>query len=601
LRTLYNSIIEMENKTDYIRVLRKAQLGDKLSLAELAEMADERLRTDVYRLTLDHDLTCEIVQESILEMFKILRDLKEANSFWSWLYQVALNKLHNYKRSERRQRSDTRNLPDSQKDCEGAIADVITNELKEIVVAAMKCLGPRQRMVLTLRCYREMQYSAIAESMGCSEFAAKMLFYRAKKTLRKQLSRQGFGKGSLVMALVIFGKMTAPSKAAAATVSVSGALTQTGMMTSLAALATSKAAIISLTTAGVLTVGTIVGTNGPDKTTAELIKPAVSSQQGCGTKEQAENNREYWYFFPQGKDGPVIKRVMGHDKDYYCLRMQDEHANYHYDRKSNTVYINNYRLWHSDMSVWRLPTDDSGLRGSLRRVEGESEEMDYISGSGDSLVVVSRKKGSDNQLLATYHRNILNEEYFRYNWPAGVKLVDNRDEMHKRGWTYFTVTGQINGKEVKGFGRLPFVYASSEQYYPWIRLQVGKKKMIEGAGDELFKGLCRPWMGLHTVDMVRRDAAEKKLLFETEFTETGKARITVMKGQDKLFYTINMKKDIVEKIEISKSDGRCGELEFSYLEGIEHLRTVNVPPRNSFSSKQKDTGILWLIELLDKE
>ena len=82
MRTLYNSIIEMEKTIDYIRVVRKAQLGDKQSLAELAEMADERLRTDVYRLTLDHDLTCEIVQESILEMFKVLRDLKEANSFW---------------------------------------------------------------------------------------------------------------------------------------------------------------------------------------------------------------------------------------------------------------------------------------------------------------------------------------------------------------------------------------------------------------------------------------------------------------------------------------------------------------------------------------
>ena len=68
-----------------------------------------------------------------------------------------------------------------------------------------------------------MSYSDIAEVMGCSEFAAQKLFYRAKGSLKKQLIRRGLGRGSLMIALTMYGRLTAPTKAAAASVSVTSA------------------------------------------------------------------------------------------------------------------------------------------------------------------------------------------------------------------------------------------------------------------------------------------------------------------------------------------------------------------------------------------
>ena len=66
------------------------------------------------------------------------------------------------------------------------MAGAMSQELKGIILGAMRSLKPRHRTVLTMRCYREMEYSEIAESMGCSEFAAKMLFFRASSlTARK--------------------------------------------------------------------------------------------------------------------------------------------------------------------------------------------------------------------------------------------------------------------------------------------------------------------------------------------------------------------------------------------------------------------------------
>jgi DNA-directed RNA polymerase specialized sigma24 family protein len=86
----------MEEKFDYVGLVRQAQLGDRDSINRLAEVVRGCLRTDIYRLTLDAELTQEIIQECMLEMFKVLGDLKEAERFWPWLYKIALNKIRLY-------------------------------------------------------------------------------------------------------------------------------------------------------------------------------------------------------------------------------------------------------------------------------------------------------------------------------------------------------------------------------------------------------------------------------------------------------------------------------------------------------------------------
>jgi hypothetical protein len=94
-----------------------------------------------------------------------------------------------------------------------------------------------------MRCYDQMSYTQIAELMDSSEIAARALFYRAKKALGRRLSAHGLGQGSLLLALVAFGKMTATTEAAAAQVSVTGASLHVGPLAALTAMLTSKAGV----------------------------------------------------------------------------------------------------------------------------------------------------------------------------------------------------------------------------------------------------------------------------------------------------------------------------------------------------------------------
>ncbi|MHC4346797.1 MAG: RNA polymerase sigma factor, partial [Planctomycetota bacterium] len=536
--------------------------------------------------------------------------------------KIAMNKLRSHHRNKRYRRavplSEAAN--GGQKDDADAMSDLVTSELKQLVVAAMGRLKPEHRTVLTMRCYRDMDYSLIAESMRCSELGAKMHFYRAKKALQKELARQGFGKGSLLMALVVFGKLTAPSEAAAGQVSVTAAATKVGVTAGLLGGLTTKTAVLSVVTAGVLGVGTMVATSRPDK------PPAVSGLRGASDysipKAPAPSSSaaaEYWYYFPVGPQGPVMARLMHGSRR--CLWMQDEQANYYFDRRRNRVYVNNCRQWNSDLTVWRLPTDDPQLSGFLSRVGGGDLRMGQVSGGGPGLVAVVRPSENGGSVWTTHHWHVLDEEYFRYNWPSGAKTIDRRDAMHKRGWTYFRVEGHMDGERVSGTGRLPFVYGTSQVHTPWLRLKVGDRLRVvdNGAGaavydgpgkvkasypgGSFFEGLGRPWMGLHTIDTVRRDAARQQVRFETKYREgEEKAEIILSPAEGQLVYTVDMRNDVVGKIVMSAADGTSGELKFIYLQEVPDEGDEFVEPEMAGyyrGGRETSPGGLWLSRLIN--
>jgi len=615
----------MDQKLDQIELIRRAQCGDRQCLGQLAKQARTRLYTYVYRLTQQDDLAQEIVQESLLEMCKVIGKLKKADRFWPWLYGIAVNKLRRFYRTEQKQRKvavSSMKRKNALKDRQDGLENLVSEELKNIVSAAMKKLRTRHKAVLVMRCYDEMPYSDIAESMGCSEFSTRMLFLRAKRALQRELSRDGFGKGSLLAALVLFGKMTAPSEAAAAQVSVTAAATKVGLMAGIAGLATSKTAIVSLTAAGALTAGTVVMKSGSLNQGVENPQPSLTSTQNIGQLSQSGNpNQEFWYYFPESPADPMMLRAKSGkvgDKSYWQV-LQDDRANYYYN--NNRLHINNYRMWSRDLSVQKIPTDDPKMTEFICQVEGSKNNMKHVAPRGKDLLVVAAQgqKNDDNQLWVTRHDNVLEEDYFQSDWPATAKTFDNRDEMHKRGWTYFRVIGQVNGQNVFGTGRIPFVNLTSKQYGPWLKLQVGslsivdtyKEAYISGPtsaeantykGGSFFKGLCRPWMGLHTIDTVRRDAAEQRIRFETRHTPDSQFAEVELTGENaRIVYKIDMETDVVDEITFSTDQGNTGNLKFSYLQSVDGVSQEFIPPvkPKNPTNTGSGPGILWLVQLME--
>ena len=131
----------MDQNENYIELVKRARLGDDKSLEQLAQNVRGRLYAYVYRMVLDADAAQDIVQESMLEMFKILGKLEKDDRFWPWLRGIAFNKMRRHAAKERRHRKipirETARAKSAPGPAGESLADAVGEEIKQIVVKAM--------------------------------------------------------------------------------------------------------------------------------------------------------------------------------------------------------------------------------------------------------------------------------------------------------------------------------------------------------------------------------------------------------------------------------------------------------------------------------
>jgi RNA polymerase sigma-70 factor (ECF subfamily) len=672
----------MTQEQTLIELVRRAQQGHEQSMNQLAQEVKGRLSAYIYRVTLNQDLTQDLSQETLLAMIKSIDSLNSAERFWPWLYRIAQSKIQQHYRAKQKKAAvatsaSYRHFLWQQRDHrqDDGLHRLHQKELSKKILLAMRQLRQQYRAVLSLRCFEQLPYLDIAVAMQCSEVKARVLFFRAKHALKKQLVRQGLSKGMLLTCLGLYGKLTAPADAASATVTVTSATTKVGVTAAVIATAGTKVGLTAAALAllGLATVGGIRALSEPalpDRAEVKSVHYTVQARNydRGAVSSLSKGAYEQWYYFPEGVDGPVFMRMQRLDplqKQTLCAWLQNDQGNYYYDSGKNEVYINNYRLWLSSLAVRRLPTDRVEFTDFLSEVEGDVEGVNYDRDSDTGLLIsaIDDRFVDVPHFRTTYNYNTLGERMFQYSpdqgwpshWPADPRLrgdrlapaeagvVDHRDQMHKRGWTYFRIDGQIGGQIISGRGRIPFVYRAWKEHPPWMSLKVGDKLEIfdcrNGAGlrgadgsfrpvyppETFFAGLPRPWMGVHTIDIVRRDAASHRVWFESSPADPrlrghmlapagGPALRELEAGDDgvvtlshqgsgtntQVVYTIGMENDIVKTITFAVNGIPRGSMAFSYLQDIEQVDDEFIEPdaaEHLQIQTEQTLSVLWLIDL----
>jgi hypothetical protein len=103
----------------------------------------------------------------------------------------------------------------------------------------MKRLKLKYRNVLVLRCFEDLDFSEIGEVLNISELQSRVLFFRAKTSLRRQLATDGLGGRYFLLALALFGIATSSTKAVSTT-TITAASLRVGFGATLLAAISSK-------------------------------------------------------------------------------------------------------------------------------------------------------------------------------------------------------------------------------------------------------------------------------------------------------------------------------------------------------------------------
>ncbi|MBN1805367.1 MAG: RNA polymerase sigma factor [Sedimentisphaerales bacterium] len=630
----------MEQELKWTGLVRQAQKGQKEDMDKLAREAEGRLCAYIYRVTLNYDLTQDMSQEVLLQMIKSLNQLNSVESFWPWLYRITQNKIQEFYKAKANKNQALEEAfykefisQRAKYHQEDGLRQLLQKELSKKVVIAMKRLKQQYRAVLSLRCFEQLSYSEIAVAMECSEVRARVLFYRAKQALKKQLSHQGLKKGLLLMCLGLFGKLTAPARATSVTVSSSSV--KVGVITAVIASAGTKLGIATFTAAavGLATMGGISVLSEPPLPNRSEVKSMNYTTQIHDLSQDptsiiSQGAYEQWHYCPDGIDGPMFTRMDRWDAKQtskICTWLQNADGNYYYDNDSQKIYINNNRMFWSSLKVRRLPSDTAQFTSFLSEIEGDLSGVEYKRDSDTGLLksAVDDRFTEVGNFRTDYSYNTLTEQLFDYDWPEYTAVVDTRDPMHKRGWTYFRISGRINKQNISARGQIPFVYNASKEHPAWMVLTIDNRLEVIDCKDgallrrtdgsiiaayptgTFFKGLLRPWMGMHTIDIIRRDATRRRVAFKTRAcTKEDEVIVSVYYENNhvntKLVYSIDMEKDIINDITFKVHKDTIGSLAFSYLQNTE--QTGNdfiepvIPDRPEVHIRSGD-GILWLIDL----
>ncbi len=583
----------MKDTQDHIEVVIRARQGDQEAVSQLTEMASQRLSQFVFRLTLQEELTQDIVQESLVDMLKFFPTLKHTDRFWYWLYGIAYNKIGRHFQRERVRRSvslDHLNPESVATGTDQTVAEAISQELREIVGRSMQQIDPNHRAILTMRCYDQMSYAEIAQLMHCTEFSARSLFYRAKKALARRLAGYGLEKGALLTALVVFGKMTATSKAAAAHMTLTAASLQVGPGVACFCTLLSRTAVLWI--GGLLlTTGAVVG--GIQKSPSQ--NPGVNERPFIQKVASTSRDQQRWFYYPQGTAGPVMIRSQARadEQNSHWHILQNAQGNFIWEDQTIT-FRNAHALWGGQ--TWTHPGHDSA-RATLLLEEYDPEGVAEV-----------------HQIT---HQNGLQEDYFQPDWPVGVQLIDERDAMRQQGWTFVRVTGSLHDKVIQGWACVPFTYEAWQHRRPWIRLQVGQDlelcdtrtgaslhqstpaRWVRLPAGSFLLGLNRPWMGLHCLDDLARLAQDEQLPYEVITLAQDQVEVRMTLAAVTLHFDVDLKEDLIQRIRWTQNSQTVGELRFAFdYDHHDQPRALSAPtvsrrPLNSGPS----LGLRWLAYL----
>lgn len=173
-------------------VIERAQRGDESAFATLALERGDRLHAIARHILRDSDQAADAVQQALVEIWRKLPQLRDADRFDGWAYRIVVRAAY----AEHRRRTAWRLAAP---DVDPAMGRVSTDQVddRDELERLFLHLSIDHRTVLVLKHYAGLRDAEIADVLGISEGTVRSrLFYALRQVrgaLRGRPDRAGTG------------------------------------------------------------------------------------------------------------------------------------------------------------------------------------------------------------------------------------------------------------------------------------------------------------------------------------------------------------------------------------------------------------------------
>jgi RNA polymerase sigma-70 factor (ECF subfamily) len=152
----------------------------------------------VYRLLSDPGESCDVVQEVFLKVFRNIATFRSQSSLKTWIYRIAVNEVHNYRRwfyRHRRQEVVLEEEGEGGKNFGDTVPDrgrspydyALDGEKRVMIEDALAQINPMFRSAVVLRDVEDLSYEEIADILDISLGTVKSRITRGREAMRRQL------------------------------------------------------------------------------------------------------------------------------------------------------------------------------------------------------------------------------------------------------------------------------------------------------------------------------------------------------------------------------------------------------------------------------
>jgi len=172
----------------------RCQKGDSLAFEELVRKYQQTVFNLAYHYLGSRNEIEDVAQKIFTKIYFSLPKFDSRRPFFPWLYRIAINQCYDELRRIRRQKTHT--FSELSLEETSSIEKLISQnevpqpsdesrqEMQALMQKMLNQLPNQQRLAIVLRDFEVVPYSQIAETLKCTEQAARLKVFRARARLK---------------------------------------------------------------------------------------------------------------------------------------------------------------------------------------------------------------------------------------------------------------------------------------------------------------------------------------------------------------------------------------------------------------------------------
>ena len=174
-------------------IIRKIKTGDMLAFRELVIWSTPYAYSVAFRILNEEDDSKDVVQESMIKIWKKINGFNEVNNYKTWLYRIVVHTCFDFLRKQKRNsliRPDDHLWEKIGNMLEDSGSNKLDNSDTSAIIRSLTLkLGPLQKAVFVMSELMNLDQDEIADILNINKTAVKANLYHARRGIKKMMAK----------------------------------------------------------------------------------------------------------------------------------------------------------------------------------------------------------------------------------------------------------------------------------------------------------------------------------------------------------------------------------------------------------------------------